>query len=240
MRQMKIAYCEDELPQAMLLKRQIQRWADTVGISCHVFSYESAEEFLFRNEAYPFDLILIDIAMKEINGLTLARKIRETDRLVRLAFLTADKEFVFEGYEVAAVRYLLKPVSEEKLFALLEEIKNTLENPLQKAFFTVEAGGVQERVSAADVMYVEVYGHYTQIHCLEKGCIRVKESLGKICELILEQGGELVRCHRSCAVNIAYVEQIMRAGCLLSNGEEVPVSRNAYKDVNERFISYNR
>ena len=73
--------------------------------------------------SYPFDLIFLDIDLGGMDGMALARKIRETDSEVPILFLTNHKEYVFEGYEVQAFRYLLKPVTEDTLFPLLEELQ---------------------------------------------------------------------------------------------------------------------
>lgn len=75
-------------------------------------------------DSYPFDLIFLDIDLGGMDGMALARKIRETDSEVPILFLTNHREYVFEGYEVQAFRYLLKPVTEDTLFPLLDELQS--------------------------------------------------------------------------------------------------------------------
>ncbi len=119
---MRIAYCEDEAAQAELVCSMMESWGERRQESVEVVLFESAEEFLFKNEDFPYDAVFLDIAMRQMNGMELARTIRKKDKKLPIAFLTADKTFAIEGYEVRAVRYLTKPVTAEKLDSLLDGI----------------------------------------------------------------------------------------------------------------------
>ena len=128
---MRIAYCEDEPAQAALVRAMILQWAESRRITAEVVLYESAEEFLFKNEVFAYDIVFLDIAMRQMNGVELARAIRRKDRALPIAFLTADRTFAIEGYELHAVRYLLKPVAMEKLGSLLDELLEMAEADAQ-------------------------------------------------------------------------------------------------------------
>ena len=120
---MHIAICDDEGAMAARVEQCAERWSVECGQFCDVRAFSSGEELLFETaDSYPFDLILLDIDLGggKLSGLDLARKIRETDIRVSLAFLTNYPDHVFEGYEVAALRYIMKPVTEENLFPLLD------------------------------------------------------------------------------------------------------------------------
>ena len=120
----KIAFCDDEPVQLIYLEQLVKRWESQKGSRCEVTYYKSAEEMLFENpESFPFDLLLLDIELEKMNGIALAKKIREKDDSIMLAFLSNRKEYVFEGYEVQAIRYLLKPLQEEQFFPLLKQLE---------------------------------------------------------------------------------------------------------------------
>ena len=127
---MRIAYCEDEPAQAALVRDMVMQWAESCKITAEVILYESAEELLFKNETFPYDVVFLDIAMRQMNGVELARAIRQKDKNLPIAFLTADRTFAIEGYEVHAVRYLLKPVTAEKLGSLLDELLEAAEKDM--------------------------------------------------------------------------------------------------------------
>ncbi len=148
-----------------------------------VVLFESAEEFLFKNEDFPYDAVFLDIAMRQMNGMELARTIRKKDKKLPIAFLTADKTFAIEGYEVRAVRYLTKPVTAEKLDSLLDELRTEQERSFEEtSCMTIGENGVTKRIAEEDICYVEVLGHYTHLHLAEAATIRVKESLSAVIE----------------------------------------------------------
>lgn len=242
---MRIAYCEDEPAQAELVRAMVAQWAESRKTTAEVILYESAEEFLFKNDTlvngtFPYDIVFLDIAMRQMNGVALARAIREKDKRLPIAFLTADRAFAIEGYEVHAVRYLLKPVTMEKLGSLLDELLEAAENDVQDMVcITVGEKGAVRKLAESSICYIEVLGHYTQLHLNDGSTIRIKESLAVVAAM-LHRKELFVKCHRSFVVNLAYVEKISRTECTLCGGTVLPVSRNSYQDLNERFIRYYR
>ena len=237
---MYLAYCDDEEAQLAYVKRMAEDWGKKAGKEVRVSLYGSAEELLFeQGEQYPFDLLILDIDMREMDGMTLARKIREMDGKVPILFLTNKREYVFEGYEVGALRYLLKPLTEEKFFPLLEEIEK--EKQKEQPYLIEMISGEQVKMDIKDILYIEVNGHYLKIHTI-KGVYELKKSLTGLQQEIKEAAGEdgFAVTHRSFFVNLLHVERVLRMECILSDGSRIPVSRNAYKQVNEAFIRYYR
>lgn len=237
---MRIAYCEDEAAQARLVQAMIGEWAKSRKTIAEVVLFESAEEFLFKNEVYPYDAVFLDIAMRRMNGVELAYAIRKKDKKLPIAFLTADETFAIEGYEVHAVRYLLKPVTMEKLCSLLDELFAETQHRTEASnCITVIENGAVKRIAEDSICYIEVLGHYTQLHLEDNTDIRIKESLASV-TADLHRKELFVKCHRSYVVNLSYVEKISRTECTLSDGSTLPVSRSAYQEFNERFIQYYR
>ena len=219
---MKIAYCEDEKIQKEILEESLGRWGKT-----DLVWYESAEQMLFECDGrYPFDLIILDIQMKKQNGMELARRIRQTDAQVPILFLTAMKEYVFEGYEVKALRYLIKPVQDEALFAILDEIQSADQR------YVLLNGS---RINLNDLIYVEAEAHYCHLVFEDH---RQKEKIG-IRELKAMLDETFVMIHRSYLVNIAKVDQIRRED-LSAGSFTLPIARSQLKIVNEAFIRYNK
>lgn len=230
---MRIAYCEDEKAQYVYLKELTDRWEMKTGIACNIAVYGSAEEMLFENQrSFSFDVILLDIELDRMNGIELARCIRQVDKKVILAFLSNSREYVFEGYEVGAVRYLLKPISESQLFPLLELARESMKK--EKQYLILEAAGEKVKVWVEDILFVETLGHYVSIHTRDK-IFEIKKSLNELSKT-LSQG--FLISHRSYLVNLAFVERVTRTDCILEGGWKVPISRSMYKTVNEAFIAY--
>ncbi len=235
---MYLAYCEDEEIQIEYIRQLAMQWSLEKGVPLHFLSYRSAEELLFEQEKqYSFDVLLLDIDMKGMSGMELAHKIREKEKELPIIFVTNRKEYVFEGYEVNAYRYLLKPLSEEKLFPLLDEINSASKE--EKRYIIENIEGEMQKISLDSILYLEVNGHYTSLHTADNCCYQLKKSLADLEEELAKVSEkQFVSTHRSYLVNLGHVERVLRKECILSDGSSVPVSRNAYAAVNQEFIRF--
>lgn len=234
---MLIAICDDEGALAELVEQLARRWGMERDHPCFVRTFASGEELLFETAgSYPFDLILLDIDLGcgKLSGLELARTIRETDVRVSLAFLTNYPGHVFEGYEVAALRYLMKPVTAENLFPLLDLALERIGHVSR--YLVLEVDGEQRRIEEDSIFYLEAKGH-TVLLDMAAGPIRVRSPLSALAHQL---GADFVPTHRSFLVNLRHVEQVGRTECLLEGGRSVPVSRGAWAKLNQAFINYYR
>lgn len=230
---MRIAFCDDEKTQSIFLRELTEQWAKTTGKNCDITVYTSAEEMLFENQdSFSFDFIILDIELDRMNGIELARQIRKVDKNVSIAFLSNSREYVFEGYEVGAVRYLMKPLAKEQLYPLLDMVQTTAEK--DKKYIIVGGATEKYKLLLRDISFLESLGHYVVIHLAERS-LEVKRNLGDVAK---ELGEDFIATHRSYLVNIGWIEKITRTDCILSGGITVPISRNSYEAVNQAFINY--
>lgn len=230
---MRIAYCDDEKVQYVYLKELIDKWEIKQEKKCEISVYQSAEEMLFENQGnFSFDFILLDIEMDKMNGVELARNIRQVDKHVTIAFLSNSKEYVFEGYEVRAVRYLLKPLTETQLFPLLDQVQSLLTKEADYIIIMVDRENIKLNTEA--INYVEALGHYVRIHTTDK----VYEVKMNMSEMEKQLKKAFVPTHRSYLVNLNCIEKITRTECIINTKETIPISRNSYTAVNEAFIRF--
>lgn len=242
---MRIAYCEDEPAQRSRMELLLRTFAERKRLPLTVEAFSDSAAFLFQYPgSYPFDLIFLDIDLGGMDGMALARKIRETDSEVPILFLTNHKEYVFEGYEVQAFRYLLKPVTEDTLFPLLEELQAM--RGQEKPHLLLSLGGETQKLFLYDLLFVESDNHYLTLHTAA-GMETFKKNLSEFREELSaawQASGETVECfaaaHRSYLVNLAHVERITRTECLLSDGTKIPVSRGCYASLNHAFLQFYR
>lgn len=231
----RIAICEDEKAQREYLSKLLETWQETSGEKTLVDAYSSAEQFLFEaEEKQAYDLLLLDIQMGRMNGVELARSVREKDTKVNIVFLTGIKDYAVEGYEVGAVRYLLKPVKEAEFFALLDKLCEEAKE-LGEDYFVFQTGSITNRVSFSEILYAEADGHYVCLKTSEKEW-KWKENISSLSGILEVKGFFLLR--RGLYVNLAKVEQIGKTECVLENGEVLPISKARYQALNEAFIAY--
>lgn len=205
-----------------------------------ILRYESAEAFLSAYEDAPADrpnLLLLDVEMKHLSGVALARRLRETgDRETEIIFTTSHTEFIGEGYEVDALHYLIKPIAREKLYPALDRAVEKLSRPVPCVIVTT-ADGETVRIPTADILYLEAFLHETAIHTLYTE-YRTKTAFSAFLALCEEKApGAFYRCHRSYAVALSHIRVINRRTVTVGTSA-LPLARGKYEEVNRAFIRY--
>ena len=115
-----IAICDDSAADREWIASLSQVWAEQTDAAVRLAEFTSAENFLFlAQDEDPFDILLLDIEMGAMDGVTLAKKIRQNNDTIQIVFITGYSDYIAEGYEVSALHYLMKPVKPEKLFSVL-------------------------------------------------------------------------------------------------------------------------
>lgn len=231
----RIGIVEDEAAAQSYVQRSIEEWAADTGNSLQLVTCSSAEEFLFKyEEPDMLDIVFLDIMLGEMNGMELARTIRKIDKGLQIVFLTGVQDYVFEGYEIGAVRYLLKPVKRQELDLTLQHCCERIVHK-KTQYFAFRYQGESLRIAFSDILLVRVDGHYLQM-VTDKQTYEWKGTLAQAGENLDKRMFAFV--NRSTLVNLEYVTRITREECFLENGEVLPVSRGAYKALNEGFMGY--
>jgi len=240
---MRIAICEDDKASREYESLLIHQWAEKNQYTVTVDSYTSAENFLFESEdKIEYDLIMLDIQMGKMNGFELAKTLRGRGFSGSLAFLTGIMDYAIEGYEVGAVRYILKPVKEENLFSVLNTAYDQFKKQ-QTAVFLLQIGSDVSKIPYDQIIYVEARGHYVHLCGSESRGGKVfekewKATFGSVAPDFEQQKFFCLR--RGLLVNLQHVLKITKTECTLTNGEVLPVARNNYDDLNRAFIEYYR
>ena len=229
----KIAICDDEQDQIEYISSVVSAWGKQNRCACDINIFNSAEAFLFEyedNKAY--DILLLDVEMKSITGIELAKRIRKDNNRSEIIFITSHFEFVGEGYEVDALHYLIKPIDENKLIQVLNKAADKLS--LEPPFVVISCEGETIKLYESDILYVEAFLHYIVIHGKDKE-YRIKESISAFEEKL---SGDFYRIHRSYVVSLKHITRISRTSVNIGKSE-LPLSRGKYDDVNRAFIEHN-
>ena len=228
----KIGICDDCDADRTYLSSLVESWAADSGNGTAIRLFPSAESFLFTyEEENDFDILLLDIEMGGQNGVELAKRIRQDNQNVQLVFVTGFPDFMAEGYEVSALHYLMKPVSEEKLRLVLDRAAANLEKPKKR--LKVSFDRQTYFVPFDKILYIEAQKQYVRIHTQE-GDYRMKASLGEMAEALDEY---FFKCQRSFMVNLNHVARIRNQCAVLRNGEEIPISRGMAEEIGKAIIN---
>lgn len=226
-----IAICDDEEKQRVYIKSLVERWLHQTFHHVKIQEYASSEQFLFEQAYDRTQILSLDIEMEKMDGIALAREIRKHNRQMQIIFVTGYMEYIQEGYDVEALHYLLKPVSQEKIDSVLERAVERLKTA--DAVFLVECGGEVLRLPLKEIRFIESNRNYNIIHADND-----YEMRGTLSELEEKLDEAFVRVGRSYLVNLHYVRRIGKTELILNTGEKLPVPRGSYKKLNEAFIKY--
>lgn len=230
-----IAVCDDELIEIEYLTSLTQEWAKATKTAVNISGFASAEAFLFKyEEDKNFDILLLDIQMKAMDGIELAEKIRENNSSIQIVFITGFPDYISRGYDVSALHYLIKPVEKEKLFEVLSKACDNLKK--EEKFILLSVDNESFKTNVKDIIYVEAFGHSSSVVCEDKE-YNTKLSISDISKMV---DNSFIQCHRSYIANLHHISRITKTDVVFDNGKDIPVSRRMYNDVNMAFINFYR
>ena len=229
----KIAICDDSTADQNYIKDMTRRWAAKGRHVLHIDTFASAESFLFHYAEHKnYDILLLDIEMEGMDGISLAKKLRQENDQVQIVFVTGFPDFMAQGYEVSALHYLLKPLEEETLCRVLDRAAANLKKADRSVIFTVD--GEALRLDVREIMSAEALAHFCRINTL-RGQFEVRQNFSELAEKL---GEGFIRTHRSYLVQVACIRRISKTEVILDNWEKVPLSRSNYHAANQAFIRH--
>lgn len=232
---MKIAVCDDDSQELERISSLIDTYKrkSKVPLTCNTF--QSATALISSMGSGDYDILLMDILMPGINGMQAAREIRAFDAGVKIVFLTASPEFAVESYAVKAYDYILKPVSKDKLFSILDAVMVEEQKPLEG--LTVKTQSGMARILFSRLAFVEIMNKKLYFHLADGGVQEVSASLAAFEEELLARA-EFVKVHRSYIVNLWQVGELGSKELVTHAGKTVPISRLLYGKVREAYMKH--
>ena len=228
----RVAIVDDSVTDARFVAGILTDWAGEKQTAIQAEVFASAEVFLFRYaEDKEWDILLLDIEMGAMDGVTMAKKVRAHNEAVQIVFITGYSDYIAEGYEVAALHYLMKPVNREKLMTVLDR---ALEKRKQEErCLNMELSGEMVRLPFYEIRYLDVRQNYVTVHA--KGDYTVKRSLN---EFEKELDHRFHRVGRSMILNLKYIQRVTKTEVRLSDGTVLPLPRGAYEPLNRAIITH--
>lgn len=225
-----IAVCDDGREDRRYVCGLARAWAQERGLEAGLREFVSAEEFLFCLGDESFDILLLDIEMGRMDGVSMARELRKVNDAIQIIFITGYSEYISEGYEVAALHYLLKPVGREKLFAVLDRAGAALRK--NERALTLGLAGETVRVPLRQIRFIDVRSNYATVHAQEDYTLKKP-----LTELAAHLDERFYRLGRSAVVNLRYVSRVTRTDVFLTTGEAIPLPRGSYEGINRAIIN---
>lgn len=228
---MRIAICDDQMEQLQQLRKMILGWE---GENTVVACFDNGDSLMQAHSLSPFDLIILDVLMPLLNGMETARELRQSDKTVKLVFLTSSAEFAIDAFAVKASNYLLKPVKPQTLYDCLNEIAEELRISAKR--ICIKGIHAQHQIPVAEIEYVESQNKRILFVLSGGKTILSGEPLYSYEEkLTLEDG--FFKCCRSFIVNIHRIDTFTAKEIRTQSGARIPISRNFQREFENAYFS---
>ena len=210
----RVAICDDSREDAAFENALLQEWAKARQIDAEAELFFSAEEFLFHyEENAAYDMLLLDIEMGGMDGVSMAKRIRRENAAVQIVFITGYSDYIAEGFAV---------------------LDRAAENCRRNArCLNLDLGGEMIRIPLYEIRYLDVRLNYVTVHA--KQDYTVKRPLGEF-ERELDEG--FFRAGRALILNLRQIRRATRTEVFLADGTALPLLRGAYEPLNRAIIAH--
>lgn len=206
-----IAIVEDDKAVVAQLKEYIAKYMSENDIDYTAEVFGSAESFLFGG-ANSFDIILMDIQLPEMDGMSAVRELRKTNEQVVVVFVTSLAQYALKGYEVGALDFMVKPINYYGFALKFRRAVSAAEHNRDENIVIRNKTQVNV-VRIRDIYYIEIASHTVNYHT-RTGTITATGTMKKISEELA--GYHFSLCNQSYLVNLRYV--------MCADGQEVVVA----------------
>lgn len=228
----KIAIVEDEHAYAMQLQEYLHTYEQENGEVFEISLFSDGDQIVNKYKPV-YDIILMDVEMKFMDGMSAAEEIRKVDTEVVIMFITNMPQYAIRGYAVDALDYVLKPVS---YFAFSQRLNRAIGRMKKREtkMISLSIKGGMVRLDVANVTYVESQGHTLIFHTVS-GDYETTGTMKEMEKELAEQN--FFRGNKGYLVNLAHVDGV-KDGCAVVRGEYLLISRARKKEFLETLTKY--
>ena len=232
-----IAICDDDLKFTGKLETLVIEESQKLGIRVETEIFSDGETLLKSIQSGEhYELIFIDIEMKQVDGITAARQIREIDRTVLLIYISGYDEYLQELFEVEPFRFLSKPLNHEKFTHYFRDSWKRINET--EVFYQFTFNKEIRKVSVKDIVYFESNNRIVNIHFKDGTYEYFDGKLNNVEEELAASRRYFLRIHQSFLVNYDYIKKMNFFNMTISfmNKElELKISEDRQKEVRQQL-----
>ncbi len=183
-----------------------------------------------------YDLYLLDIIMPHLSGIDIARRVRERGETAEILFLTTSREYAVEAFGVKASGYLIKPVQKADFE---KEVLGCIRNlaPKENPAILLKTRDGLRKLQILEVVTVESFNHRRFCTLCDGTVIETSATLSSLFEQLKEYPYFFLP-HRAYIVNLEYVNGLTSTDLILTDGRQIPISRNLYSKLKKAYMDY--
>jgi DNA-binding LytR/AlgR family response regulator len=229
---LELAICDDEKIYRNDLRKILGTSLELSGIDYRITEFSCGEEMIKNFNHICCNIIFLDIEMGALDGVETAKRLRAINRQCIIIFVTSHPDFVFQGYEVRALNYIMKPYEPSKILSVLHTALEELEISSEK-YYIIEQRLGSVRVPLSKVKYIS--SEKRLLHMVTDK--EIHTFYGKLSDMEDSLGEAFVRIHSRYLVNLKYVEKL-DGNTVLVCDEHLPVSRSCKPGLSIAFAKY--
>lgn len=230
---LRIAICDDDINFIQEVSNLIDHWPDMPQPTIYDV-FDDGDSLITAHKQQPFDIILLDVVMPMLNGISTAGEIRQADKRVKIVFLSNSPEFALDSYTVKANNYLLKSTLSERLYSCLNEL--VAEMTHLSHTITVKGLTAVHNIALHQILYIEAQNKHIVFYLLDGSTAITTDPLRHFEELLTVQEG-FFKCHRSYIINLNHIDTYTQKEVRMHSGYRVPISRSCHKDFESAYFS---
>lgn len=228
---MNILICDDELRCIEELKSYITDYMQNRSIQFIIDFFTSPMEAINSEKIY--DLAFLDIQMNEMDGISLAKKLKEKNSKIIIFFVTSFDEYQDNAMDLRAFRYFEKPFDPKRLYSGLDKAMEYLDVTYIDVYF--HSGNIVKKIVTDDIIYLSREGRQTVLSTTD-GEYLVKDSFDEWCLKLPDLYFSQV--HKSYMVNLHHVEIYKYTELIMDNQSRVPVATRKQAEFHKIWFSY--
>lgn len=232
----KIAICDDEEKSITLHKKIVEENLKSCGIGYIISTYTQSQNLLYdiTDDAFFYDLILLDIEMPGITGMEMPHQIRKFLPNIKIIFITSHTEYAIDAFELSIFRYIPKNNVELKLATAVLDAAKLIELESGQEY-TILNSNHMEKIPYKNIYYIYKNGK-NSIIVSNVGTKKVRKSLQQVFQELNTQ--EFIFIDRGYIVNIIHIMKIDNGIAVLKNGEQLTISRSHLSDVKQQINQF--
>lgn len=231
---MKIAICDDDQSFSEILRTKIEHIFTSEDLKYNISIYNNGIALMDSFSTY--DMIFLDLEMPNISGEEIARRIVLSGCKTLVVFVTNHDDFVSTSFRYKPFGFIRKDKLDFELQETVFNLKEYLSDSL--SVFVFEYQGKMVSVKFNEIVYIEVFGHYTTIYTITQDFVVFQTPLSVIEKQLRNKG--FVRTHKSFLVNCDHIFSVEKNNVILNTGREIPLSRHRINAVKEALITFSK
>lgn len=238
---MKITVCDDSIKDLLDIEKMLIKYKKQYPEKNFELEKYSDPSRLYHRitEGKLTDIYILDLLMPNRTGIDLGRQIRMADNDSVIIYISSSEDYALDAYEIHAVRYLLKPVDESKLFEALDYALSYTKAKTEPTYMIKTKNGLLP-MAYSKIEYIESVGRKLEVHLSDGELLKslyIRTSFEEEVQALIEHGGFL-QIHKSYLVNLDYVQQLAADSVIMNSGRQLPVSRAKAPKVKREYLLF--